>query len=257
MEIPCLITFLYTFAGMRLRLDLQYDGTGFFGWQIQPDVISVQGTIEDVLTRLNSGNPVEVMGCGRTDTGVHAFHYVAHCDFSFKGNLTDLKWKMNTMLPSSIAILSIESAEEHFHARFDARFRTYRYFIHQVKSPFEKSFSYYYPHTLDVEAMNKACSFIIGQKDFTSFSKLHTDVKTNDCEVTGAMWVKEGNKIYFEITANRFLRNMVRAVVGTLLLVGEGKISPEEVAAIIERKDRGEAGRSVPGCGLFLWRIEY
>lgn len=242
---------------MRLRIDLQYDGSKFFGWQIQPDAISVQQTIQNELTKLNSGQVVDVVGCGRTDTGVHAHHYVAHCDFSFSGELADLKWKLNNMLPSSIAVLKIEKTHDDFHARFDAKWRTYRYFVQRTKNPFCYNYSYLYYTSLDMTKMNTAAQFLLGEHDFTSFSKLHTDVKTNRCEVKEAFWFEQGDQLVFQITANRFLRNMVRATVGTLMLVGEEKIQPKEIAEILKKKDRGEAGRSVPGEGLFLWEIVY
>lgn len=242
---------------MRLRIDLQYDGSDFHGWQIQPNVSSVQETLQKVLTKLNSDEFVEVVGCGRTDTGVHASHYVAHCDFIFSGEFSDLKWKMNYMLPDSIAILNITEVEADFHARFDAKTRTYRYFINKRKDPFTSKHGYLYYTHLDVDAMNKAAQLLLGKHDFTSFSKLHTDVKTNNCEVFEAFWVEQGDQLIFQIKANRFLRNMVRAVVGTLLQVGESKITADDVKTILDKKDRNEAGRSVPGCGLFLCEIEY
>jgi tRNA pseudouridine38-40 synthase len=242
---------------MRLRIDLQYDGTDFFGWQIQPKEKSVQQTLQEVFTRINRNVPVDIVGCGRTDSGVHAHHYVAHLDFTYEGDLTHLRWKLNNMLPDSISILSIEQTYPTFHARFDATSRTYRYFIQQRKDPFTSTFSYLYYTHLDIDAMNEAAKHLLGAHDFTSFSKLHTDVKTNNCVVTEAFWIKEENQLVFQITANRFLRNMVRAVVGTLLLVGEGKIKPEEIVTILATKNRNAAGRSVPGNGLFLWEIGY
>ena len=242
---------------MRLRIDLQYDGTAYKGWQIQPNDTTVQETIQDVLTKLNGDVAVELVGCGRTDTGVHASHYVAHCDFIFEGDCDHLIWKMNNMLPKSISIIDISHPHPDFHARFDAVSRTYRYFISRKKNPFNTSYTYLYYTHLDVALMNEACTYLIGTHDFTSFSKLHTDVKTNNCEVFEAYWFEENEMLVFQISANRFLRNMVRAIVGTLLLVGEKKISPVDINKIMDSKDRNEAGRSVPGAGLFLHKIEY
>lgn len=242
----------------RYAFELSYDGTDFFGWQIQPNQISVQESIEECLTKLNSNNPLSIVGCGRTDTGVHAHHYVIHFDFPEIKNVEQFIYKLNKMLPESIAIQSGKQVDVEFHARFGATQRTYRYFIHQQKDPFKDRFSHYLQLPLDVEKMNEAAKLLLGEQDFTSLSKLHTDVKTNICTITKAQWIKDSqNTIYFEISADRFLRNMVRATVGTLLDVGLGKIQPQEVKAILDKKDRGEAGTSVPAKGLFLWKIEY
>lgn len=242
----------------RYAFELSYDGTDFYGWQIQPNQISVQESIEECLTKLNSNNPVSIVGCGRTDTGVHANHYVIHFDFPEIKNVEQFIYKLNKMLPESIAIQSGKQVNDEFHARFGAKQRTYRYFIHQQKNPFKDRFSHYLQLPLDIDSMNKAAKLLLGEQDFTSLSKLHTDVKTNVCTVTKAQWIKDSqNTIYFEIAADRFLRNMVRATVGTLLDVGMGKIQPQEVRTILDKKDRGEAGTSVPAKGLFLWKIEY
>lgn len=242
----------------RYALELSYDGTDYFGWQIQPNQISVQESIEACLSKLNSNQPVGIVGCGRTDTGVHANHYVIHFDFHEINDIDQFIYKLNKMLPESIAIHSGKQVDEEFHARFGATQRTYRYFVHQQKDPFKDRFSHYLQLPLDIDAMNKATNYLLGKQDFTSLSKLHTDVKTNICTVFNARWVKESEKnIYFEISADRFLRNMVRATVGTLLDVGLGKIQPQEVKSILDKKDRGEAGTSVPAKGLFLWKIEY
>lgn len=242
---------------MRWRLDLQYEGSDFFGWQIQPNVRTVQATIEEKLTLLNSGVPVEVVGCGRTDAGVHAQHYVAHTDFLFHEPPEQLVWKLNNMLPQGIAILNAEKSHEHFHARFDATSRTYRYFIHRKKNPFKARHSYYFQPELNVSKMNSACEQLLGTYDFTSFSKLHTDVHTNLCTVTRAQWTEVTHGYVFEVTANRFLRNMVRALVGTLIEVGAETMDPHAVSRILEAKDRNAAGRSVPAHGLYLWEINY
>lgn len=242
----------------RYRFDLAYNGRDYFGWQRQPKQISVQEEIEKALTRLNSNEPIHVVGCGRTDTGVHAHHYVMHADLSVKVNTEQYVLKLNHMLSDAISIHSMELTSDDFHARFGATERTYRYFIHQKKDPFIHELSWYFPPELDLDNMNKAAALLIGKKDFTSFSKLHTDVKTNICDLRAAKWIDAGEgRIYFEITADRFLRNMVRATVGTLIDVGLGKLQPEDVLNILNKKDRGEASTSVPPQGLFLWKISY
>lgn len=241
----------------RYFLELSYDGTDFFGWQKQPTAISVQEVIESQLSKLHSNTPVSVVGCGRTDTGVHAHHYILHVDIPAVADLDKFQFKLNRMLPESIAIHDVYPVSEEWHARFSATSRTYRYFIHEEKDPFQARGSLYYPQKLNLEAMNEAAKLLLGTQDFTSLSKLHTDVKTNICTVTTAQWQRDGNRLYFEIAADRFLRNMVRATVGTLLEVGLGKIQPSEINTILEAKDRGAAATSVPPQGLFLWKIEY
>lgn len=243
---------------MRYFIHLSYDGTSFFGWQSQPEQISVQETIESVLSKLYSNEPIKVTGCGRTDSGVHAKKYTLHADLPHLNSKDELLFKMNRMLPSSIVIHSIEEVADDKHARFDAKWRTYRYFIHTIKNPFKTKHSTYFPTHFEVDKMNLAAKHLIGTKDFTTFSKINSDVKTHICEVTKAQWVKVSNEeFYFEITANRFLRNMVRATVGTLLDVGIGKLTPEEFKAILESYDRSQASGSADAEGLFLWEVEY
>lgn len=242
----------------RYRIDLSYNGSSFYGWQIQPKQNSVQAEIESALSKLNSNQPVEVVGCGRTDTGVHAHHYVLHTEMSLELSSEDFIYKLNKMLPPSIAFQSIEEVSADFHARFSAKRRTYRYFIHQKKDPFRFEHSWYMTQALDIDSMNRASGSLLGKQDFTSFSKLHTDVKTNICEVHQAEWHRiDEDTIYFEITADRFLRNMVRAIVGTMVDVGLGKLTAEDISAILTKKDRGEASVSVPAHGLYLWKVEY
>lgn len=241
----------------RYFFELSYDGTDFFGWQKQPDCISVQEVIEQQLTKLNSNRPVSIVGCGRTDTGVHAHHYVIHADLSPVNDLKKFQFKLNRMLPASIAIHSIYPVSCDWHARFSATARTYRYFIHQEKNPFVARSSWYMSKKLNVPAMNKAAELLLGTQDFTSLSKLHTDVKTNICTISEAKWHRNETSLFFEIRADRFLRNMVRATVGTLLDVGLEKIPPDEITKILAAKDRSTASISVPPQGLFLWKIEY
>lgn len=240
----------------RLRLDLQYDGTEFCGWQIQPNGLSIQEELEQHLTKLNGQKAVQVVGCGRTDAGVHAMHYVAHCDFD-STDLEALKYKLNSMLHQAVSIIKISEIHPQFHARFDATKRTYRYFINKRKNPFNNQYAHYTRKTLDVQAMNQAAHQLLGHQDFESFAKHHSDVSNHFCEVYAAFWTETEDQYVFEISANRFLRNMVRAIVGTLLEVGLSKIPPEAIQEIIAKKNRGDAGSSVPGKGLFLWEIVY
>lgn len=239
-------------------MELAYNGEDYFGWQRQPNQISVQETIEDALSRVHSNRPIKVVGCGRTDTGVHAKHYVLHVDLPLITDPTQFVSKLNIMLPRSIALSSVYPVDNEKHARFDAKSRTYRYYIHTTKDPFIIGQSWFLKFPLDYGKMNKAAEYLCGKQDFTSFSKIHTDVKTNICEVTAASWtVMENGDAYFEITSDRFLRNMVRAIVGTLVDVGMGKINHDSILAILSAKDRQAASSSVPAHGLFLWRVEY
>jgi len=243
---------------MRYFINLSYDGTSFFGWQTQPKQISVQETIESVLSKLYSNEPIKVVGCGRTDSGVHAKSYTLHVDLPHLQSQEELVFKMNRMLPSSVSIHSIDEVDAEKHARFDAKWRTYRYFIHLEKDPFKIKHSTYFHHALNFDDMNQAAQSLIGQHDFTSFSKVNTDVKTHICEVSKAEWIKVSDTdYYFEYTANRFLRNMVRATVGTLFDVGTGKISIEEFKSILQAQDRSKASGSADAEGLFLWEVQY
>jgi tRNA pseudouridine38-40 synthase len=242
----------------RYLVELSYNGSSFFGWQKQPNQISVQEEIENAFTKLNSNKPIAVVGCGRTDTGVHAHHYVLHVDILKVDNLEQFVFKLNRILPESIVVHNVKEVDLDFHARFHAISRTYRYFINLKKDPFKKGVSWTFTQKLDFDLMNEAAKHLLGTKDFTSFSKVNTDVKTNICTVQNAQWVKhDDSSYYFEITADRFLRNMVRATVGTLLEVGEGKIIPNEILTILEAKNRGAASLSVPAHGLFLWEVCY
>ncbi len=242
----------------RYRMDLSYDGSAYFGWQVQPRQISVQETIERVLRKLYPETEVSVTGCGRTDTGVHARNYVLHTDLPATRSTEQLLFKMNRMLPESIAIHAIELTTSDFHARFGASRRTYRYYVHTRKDPFLAGKSLLLSFEPDFERMQEAAAELLGKHDFTSFSKLHTDVKTNICTVYSANWVRvSDSRFYFEITADRFLRNMVRAVTGTLLDVGKGKCEVADMKRILNEKDRGAAGKSIAAHGLYLWQIAY
>lgn len=241
----------------RYFIELQYNGSDFFGWQKQPHQKSVQESIENALSKLFN-TEITVVGCGRTDTGVHAFKYILHVDLPIVYKKDVLLYKLNRITPPSISFTSIEEVPTTMHARFSAISRTYRYYIHQIKNPFIGESSLYFPAEINIQAMNHAATYLIGEKDFTSLSKLHTDVKTNICNVSDAKWhTIDNDKFYFEITANRFLRNMVRATVGTLLEVGIGSIPKESMVDILDAKNRNAAKKSVAAHGLFLWDITY
>ena len=241
----------------RYFISLAYDGSAYHGWQIQPNAASVQQEIETALSKLHGNQAIEVVGCGRTDAGVHAQQYFLHTDLPVLWDPQQLVFKLNRMTPPDIAFFQAWETPTDLHARFDASQRTYRYFIHHHKDPFKNHTSWYHQISLDVAAMNEAAKHLLGLQDFGSFAKLHTDVKTNICEVHGAKWQVSENGLYFEITANRFLRNMVRAIVGTLVEVGLGKLDPIDLVQIIKAKDRGAAAVSAPAHGLFLWKITY
>ncbi|TNF42798.1 MAG: tRNA pseudouridine(38-40) synthase TruA [Bacteroidetes bacterium] len=241
----------------RYAIQLSYKGTRYFGWQRQSNEISVQEVLEKALSTILR-EEISVVGAGRTDTGVHASYYIAH--FDSENEITDpfqLAFKLNRFLPDDIAIQKIRKVNNDFHARFSAISRTYKYYISTGKNPFTTDTSFQYTVPLNVDLMNEAAGILLEYTDFTSFAKLHTDVKTNNCKIYQAEWEKPGDQLIFTIKADRFLRNMVRAIVGTLIEVGKGKISAEDFVQIIERKDRGEAGTSVPPQGLFLVDIEY
>ena len=241
----------------RYFIQLSYDGTSYHGWQVQPNGISVQECLEKALLVV-AREEVAVTGAGRTDAGVHASFYVAHFDASM-GNLDQDKilYNLNCLLPFDIAVQSIYKVNAEAHARFDALSRTYKYFISKRKDPFSRQYAIKETRMPDLEKMNEAARKLFDYIDFTSFSKLGTDVKTNNCKVELAQWKDEGDQLVFTIRADRFLRNMVRSIVGTLLEVGFGKLSIEEFCKIIEAKDRCAAGASVPAKGLFLVDIRY
>jgi tRNA pseudouridine38-40 synthase len=242
----------------RFFFEIAYNGSTFHGWQKQPNEISVQEEIENAFLKLNSNSPIPIVGCGRTDTGVHAKHYIFHVDLSSLFKIDDIVFKLNRILPSSIVVHKFYEVESELHARFHAKSRTYRYFINFQKEPFKLGTSWYLSQNLNFDAMNAAASLLIGTKDFTSFSKVNTDVKTNICSVSQAKWHKvDEYNWFFEITADRFLRNMVRATVGTLLEVGQGKMKSDEITFVLEAKSRSAAAVSVPAHGLFLWEIKY
>lgn len=244
---------------MRYFMHLAYNGTPFHGWQIQPNADSVQQTLEYALGKL-CGENINIVGCGRTDTGVHAKDFYAHFDTQQqwdKSQLQQLTYKLNAFLPEEILILSIFHVADDLHARFSATARTYQYHVSEQKQPFGKDFTHRVYVPLDTDLMNTAASMLLGEHDFTSFSKLHTQTATNICNITYAHWEKTGNELVFTIKANRFLRNMVRAIAGTLIDVGRGKTTLDDLQRIIESKDRCCAGTSLPAKALFLTEVEY
>jgi len=244
---------------MRYFLKLAYNGENYFGWQIQPNAVTVQETLNQALSLLLKAD-INLTGAGRTDTGVHAREFYAHFDTDKQFSEAEQKQliiRINSFLPLDIAVYDFYPVDDRFHARFDAVSRTYRYYIATEKNPFNTKFSCRVFHSLDIENMNHACEKLLQYTDFTSFSKVHTQTKTNDCHITQARWFYENGLLVFEITADRFLRNMVRAIVGTMLEVGKGKMSVAEFCNVIEQKDRSLAGVSVPAHALFLEKIAY
>lgn len=242
---------------MRYFITFSYDGTAYHGWQIQPHSLSVQEELQKAMSILLR-KPMEVVGAGRTDTGVHARKMVAHFDYDEEVDCPQLVYKLNKLLPRDIAVQQVEPVAEDMHARFSAKSRTYHYFVHMGKNPFLRSYSWQVYGNIDFELMNQAASVLMEYKDFTSFSKVNTDTKTNDCTITEAHWDRVGEDQWcFIITANRFLRNMVRAIVGTLMEVGRGRMTIEQLRRVIDAKDRCCAGDSVPGNALFLVQVKY
>jgi len=248
-------------ADMRYFITFSYDGTNYHGWQIQPNGVSVQEKLQWALSTLLR-EEIAVTGAGRTDAGVHARMMVAHFDTSNieHGTLSikDLTYKLNRLLPKDIAVQKIEEVSDDMHARFSAKWRTYHYYIHTCKDPFERAYSCEIHYPLDFAKMNEAGRILLEYEDFGAFCKAGADVKTTLCDVTKAEWIQTSDtNWYFEITANRFLRNMVRALVGTLIDVGRGKLSLDDFRKVIEGKQRSDAGESMPGNALFLEKIVY
>ena len=242
---------------MRYFITFSYDGTAYHGWQIQPHSVSVQEELQKALSTLLR-KPMEVVGAGRTDTGVHARKMVAHFDSESELECSQLVYKLNKLLPRDIAVQQIERVEEDMHARFSAKSRTYHYYVHLDKNPFLRSYSWQVYGNPDFDLMNRAAAVLMEYTDFTSFSKVNTDTKTNDCTITDAHWDRVGEGQWrFTITANRFLRNMVRAIVGTLIEVGRGRMTIEQLRNVVDAKDRCRAGDSVPGNALFLVEVKY
>ena len=263
---------------MRYFICLSYNGSAFSGWQIQENANSVQEELQKALSTLLK-EPIQVVGAGRTDTGVNARNYIAH--FEFQGQMpeqTHTVYKMNAILPKEICVHSVYPVSDDMHARFSALSRTYKYYIHTEKDPFCSEFSFFVPaKKFNLEKMNEACQYLLGEQDFSSLEKVNGGNKTSICNVTYAGWepmytnaagtpipaseaAATGNApshYVFTVTANRFLRNMVRAMVGSLLEVGSGKREPEWIKEMLAQKNRCSAGHSVPGNALFLVNVEY
>ena len=240
---------------MRYFIDISYDGSNYHGWQIQPNADTVQHQINLAFSTILN-EEINVLGAGRTDTGVHAKKMIAHFDTNQTIDFEKFKYRINGFLKNDISLNDIYKVKDDAHARFSAISRTYEYRISRTKNPFSVN-SYFLLRDLDFQSMKKACKFLHGSHDYTSFAKLHSENYTNNCEVYIANWKEDENLLIFNIKANRFLRNMVRAIVGTLIEIGEGKISFSDIETILMSKDRAKACYSVPANGLSLIDIEY
>lgn len=242
----------------RYIVHMAYDGTNYHGWQRQLNSHSIQAEMEVALQKLLRQDKVITTGCGRTDSGVHAanfyFHFNAHSEIA---DIPEVLRKLNMMLPWDLAVFGLYRMPDKVHTRFDAIERSYEYHIHQKRDPFRHRFSWYYPWALNVDAMNDAAAALLNYSDFAAFAKTKGGQKTSICDLRRAEWIKEENRLVFHITADRFLRNMVRAVVGTLIEVGKGKLSTDDVKRIVESGKREKAGESVPAAGLHLTEIKY
>jgi tRNA pseudouridine38-40 synthase len=241
---------------MRFFFEISYIGTVYHGWQTQHNAVGVQQVVENALEKLIR-TKISIVGSGRTDTGVHCRQQFFHADIDKEMDLGDLLQRLNSFLPKDIAIRSVRKVKPDAHARYDARERAYVYTITRVKDPFLTQFAYYFFREIDIQNMNRAAALLVGMQDFQCFSKVKTDVNHFICDIKSARWVQKGDLVVFNIVANRFLRGMVRAIVGTLLDVGTGKISVREFQGILEGKDRSRAGMNVPPEGLSLVSVKY
>ena len=240
---------------MRFFIDISYDGTNYHGWQVQPNADTVQNQINNAFSTILN-QKINVVGAGRTDTGVHAQQLIAHFDIQHNFDIQKIKYKLNGFLKNDISINNIYVVKDDAHARFSALSRTYQYKISRSKDPFSNQ-SLLLKRNVNIESMNKACEFLIGENDYSAFAKLHSDNYTNNCNIFYAKWHEEKQQIFFIIKANRFLRNMVRSIVGTMIEIGDGKIKFDKIKDIILSKDRSNAGYSVPAIGLSLINVEY
>ncbi len=241
---------------MRYFVQFSYVGTNYHGWQKQPNAVTIQSVMENAFSKL-LGEAVVLVGAGRTDTGVHARQLFAHFDFHGIDDVSNLVYRLNAFLPDDIAVQGIMAVPDDAHARFHAIERTYEYWVVQEKNPFLSNSAYYVKYPLGLAHMNEAAAVLTEYTDFECFSKSNTDVKTFRCDVRSALWKWENDRLVFTITADRFLRNMVRAVVGTLIEVGKGNMEPADIRKVITSKNRSEAGPSVPAKGLYLTRVTY
>lgn len=241
---------------MRYFIEFAYNGKNYFGFQVQPNAISVQEVLQNALSTILK-KTIAIVGAGRTDSGVHAKQMFAHFNFDGDFDKDNLVHKLNSFLPKDLAVCQIHSVSEEAHARFDATSRTYEYKMHTFKDAFLHDGSWMYSKPLNLDIMNEACKILLNYNDFECFSKVHTDVNTFNCSIKEAHWQQNKNEIIFTITADRFLRNMVRAIVGTMINLGSGKISLADFENIIKSKNRNEAGFSVPAQGLYLIKVRY
>ncbi|CAM4036016.1 MULTISPECIES: tRNA pseudouridine(38-40) synthase TruA [Flavobacterium] len=241
---------------MRYFIEFAYNGKDYFGFQIQPDAVSIQETLNSAINLLFKAT-IDIVGAGRTDSGVHAKQMYAHFDYENEIDAAFWVKKLNSYLPKDIVVFKVFKVHDDAHARFDATSRTYEYYIHNFKDAFNHEGSWYFYKALDVDKMNEACKILFEYIDFECFSKVHTDVHTFNCTITEAFWQKKGNQLLFTIQADRFLRNMVRAIVGTMINIGIGKITVDDFRKVIESKSRKEAGFSVPAHGLYLVNVAY
>jgi tRNA pseudouridine38-40 synthase len=243
----------------RYKCIISYDGSGFSGYQVQPNKRTVQSQIESVLAKIHKGSVVKIAASGRTDAGVHAKGQVIHFDSAL--SLPEDKWELalNSMLPEDISVLSVEKADSAFHVRFDASRKEYRYFLYQSpkRDPFQRNYAYHYPYPLNLAVMRKACTFLLGTHDFSSFCSARTEVEDKVRTIETIEISQDGDRISFRFIGNGFLYNMVRILVGTLIEVGSGKRQPEEIVGILEKRDRRYAGKTAPGQGLYLWKVFY
>lgn len=243
----------------RYKCIISYDGSGFSGYQVQPNKRTVQSEIEAVLAKIHKGSHVKISASGRTDAGVHAKGQVIHFDSPL--SLPAEKWELaiNSMLPEDISVLSVGKADLSFHARFDASGKEYRYFLNQLakRDPFQRNYAFHYPFPLNLAAMREACTYLLGTHDFSSFCSARTEVEDKVRTIETIEILQEEKRLCFRFVGNGFLYNMVRILVGTLMEVGSGKRKPEEIAEILEKKDRRYAGKTAPGQGLYLWKVHY
>ncbi|MCB0451758.1 MAG: tRNA pseudouridine(38-40) synthase TruA [Aequorivita sp.] len=241
---------------MRYFIEIAYNGKNYFGWQRQPEQITVQQVLEETISTLLR-TEIKITGAGRTDTGVHAKQLFAHFDFDEIENFDEFIFRINSFLPKDISVKNIFEVKEDAHARFDAVEREYEYIISFEKDPFSQDFAYQINNKPDVALMNQAAEILLGHRDFQCFSRSKTDVKTYNCTIVKAFWEAKDNRLIFTIAADRFLRNMVRAIVGTLLDLGYGKTTLDDFKAILNSKRREKAGASAPAHGLYLAKVIY
>jgi tRNA pseudouridine38-40 synthase len=241
---------------MRFFFEIAYNGKNYNGWQSQNNAIGVQAVVEEALSKLLR-DKIKIVGSGRTDTGVHCEQQFFHSDIEKQFEVDQLLLRLNSFLPKDIVISTIRKVKPTASARYDAIERTYRYEVTRKKNPFLEGLAWHYFKTADIQTMNRAAALLVGEHDFECFSKVKTDVNHFLCEIKKAEWKEEGQRLYFTITANRFLRGMVRAIVGTLLDTGTGKISLKDFQVILQSRDRKQAGANVPSHGLYLMKVKY